>query len=360
MIEGIVTKRLEAFAEQEVIEHDAAQWATLPLLDSFVEQVNQPPVRNWWGNRKKSPFVRGVYLWGGVGRGKTWLLEQVFESVSGCTKRRWHFHRFMQHVHDEMAKLSGQRNPLHIFAKQLVSESRLIFLDEFHVTDIGDAMILAGLLNALFEHNGILLTTSNLAPEQLYADGIQRASFLPAIRLLQDNTHVTPLDGERDFRQQYLEQQRVYFTHSDENAEIHLKEAFDHLADGENLEDGELVVRGRGIPYRYQSGSVIWFDYEALCGPPRSQRDYVEVSRGFQSVIISDVPLLDATRDDSARRFLFLVDEFYDRRVKLILSAAVGVEQLYCGERLAFEFKRTASRLGEMQGGSYLGEPHRP
>jgi len=313
--------------------------------------------RAWFGGSSPEP-VRGLYVWGGVGRGKTWLMDMFFDHVEEPRKERLHFHRFMQHVHAQLAGIK-QSNPLELVAKRMAEDWRLLCLDEFHVVDIGDAVIFAGLLKAMFEQGIVLVTTSNVPPDGLYRDGIQRASFLPAIALLQDNLEVLSMGGDRDFRVEIMSQAKTYhWPHSDEVDTI-LFEEFRHLAPTGLQQDGDLIINGRTMPYRYLADNMVWFDFEALCGPPRSQHDYIELARCQHTVFLTDVPQMGASRDDRTRRFIFLIDEFYDRKVKLVVSAEVPVSRLYQGERLAFEFQRTISRLTEMQTPAYLGSAHR-
>lgn len=320
------------------------------------------PARTWLGRLRggRRPPVRGLYLWGDVGRGKTWLLDLFFHSLPFPDRRRWHFHRFMQAVHGELAGLKGTADPMERVAERLMDGARVLCLDEFVVTDIGDAMLLAQLLRALVGQGVTLVTTSNAEPDDLYKDGIQRAGFLPAIELLKRHTLVVRLRGDTDYRLRYLEQVPIYLTPLGAGADGRLAEEFRRLAPDTAEADGIVEVNGRPVRFRRRADDCAWFDFEALCGPPRSQNDYIELACCHHTVILSDVPVLDGSADDKARRFVHLVDEFYDRNVKLILSAAALPEKLYCGERLAFEFRRTASRLQEMQSREYLGRPHRP
>ncbi|HHI76129.1 MAG TPA: cell division protein ZapE [Gammaproteobacteria bacterium] len=335
----------------------------LPVVDALQrlgDRLAQPapgPLSRWLGPRRPPP--RGLYLWGGVGRGKTWLMDLFFQAVPEPRKRRIHFHRFMQQVHERLRDLR-QRDPLRRVAREMAREARLLCLDEFHVTDIGDAMILAGLLQALLEAGVVLVTTANVPPRELYRDGIQRAGFLPAIALLEERLEVVALGGGRDYRREVLRGAPVYHVPADAAAEAAMQAEFDRLAGGMPVSsDGELRVNGRAIAYRRRADGLAWFDFEALCGPPRSRQDYIALARTHHTLFLSDLPTMGAGRDDRTRRFIFLVDELYDRRVKLVVSAAAPPGRLYRGERLAFEFQRTASRLLEMQGEDYLGSPHR-
>jgi cell division protein ZapE len=348
---GLTTDPEQAAAAERLDAVRAALVAAGPL-----------PARGWLPRLRavRRPPVRGFYLWGDVGRGKTWLLDLFFHALPFADKHRWHFHRFMQAVHGELAQLKGTANPMERVAERLMGGARVLCLDELVVTDIGDAMLLAQLLRALVAQGVTLVTTSNAEPDDLYKDGIQRASFLPAICLLKRHTTVLRLRGDTDFRLRYLEQVPVYLTPLGPATDGRLAEEFGRLAPDTAEADGILEVYGRPVRFRRRADDCGWFDFEALCGPPRSQNDYIELARCHHTVILSDVPVLGGSADDKARRFVHLVDEFYDRNVKLILSAAGPPEKLYCGERLAFEFRRTASRLREMQSREYLARPHRP
>lgn len=309
---------------------------------------------------KKIEPIRGLYFWGGVGRGKTYLMDTFYDTLPFKRKMRAHFHRFMQRVHRELKVLAGEKNPLQIIARKLADEARVICFDEFFVSDIADAMILAGLFESLFGHGVTLVATSNIEPDGLYKDGLQRARFLPAIALLKRHTQVLNVDGGTDYRLRALEKAELYHYPLDAEADVSLRRSFEALAPEPGLADQVLEVEGREIRVRYLADDVAWFDFAALCDGPRSQNDYIELAREYHAVLISDVPQFDVNRDDQARRFINLVDEFYDRNVKLVLAAAVPLDQLYCGPRLKFEFERTKSRLLEMQSHEYLAREHRP
>jgi cell division protein ZapE len=344
---------------------DGEQAAVLDRLEALCEtlsSVGPLPPGGWlsaWRSRRR-PATRGIYLWGGVGRGKTWLMDLFFHALPFPDKRRWHFHRFMQGVHQELAAVRQAADPLPRIAGRLAGGARVICLDELVVSDIGDAVVMAQLLRALFASGVVLVTTSNAQPDDLYREGVQRASFLPAIDLLKAHTEVIRLRGETDYRLRYLEQAAVYLTPAGAEADRVLAEEFRRLAPDAAEENGVLEVLGRPVPFRQRADDCIWLDFDALCGPPRSQSDYIELARCHHTVIVSGVPVLDGSADDKARRFVLLLDELYDRNVKLLVSAAVPPEHLYCGERLAFDFQRTASRLHEMRSHEYLARPHRP
>jgi cell division protein ZapE len=311
---------------------------------------------------KPRKLVRGLYFWGGVGRGKTYLMDNFFESLPFEQKLRAHFHRFMRRVHTELKKLDGQKNPLKKVADVIASEARVICFDEFFVSDITDAMILGTLMEELFARGVTLVATSNIIPDGLYKDGLQRARFLPAIALLNQYTLVVNVDGGVDYRLRALEQAELYHSPLDSAADESLMCSFKSLLPANPVvqDNIELEVEGRMIRARHLGEGVAWFDFDALCDGPRSQNDYIELAREYHSVILSNLPALGRANDDQARRFVNLVDEFYDRQVKLVISAERPLAELYSTGKLNFEFQRTVSRLLEMQSHEYLARPHRP
>ncbi len=309
--------------------------------------------------RARAP-LRGLYLWGGVGRGKTFLVDEFFAELPVREKRREHFHRFMQDVHARLRRHRDFQNPLAQVAADIAAKARILCIDEFVVGDVADAMILGTLLAEVFRRGVTLVATSNLPPSELYRGGLQRARFLPAIALIEKHCRTMELDAGVDYRLRQLERARLYLGPADPDAEILMATEFERLADGRGDKDVRVQVEGRAVRARREAEDVVWFDFRELCEGPRSAADYIEIARCYQTVFLSGVPLMDGAADDAARRFVTLVDEFYDRGVKLVLSAAADApETLYGGERLAFEYRRTASRLHEMQGRKYLARPHR-
>lgn len=350
--------------QKEDFVEDEAQLKAVEHLQQLYDQLVKPPKKNSFVSRlfdraTREP-VRGLYMWGGVGRGKTFLMDIFYDSLPFEQKKRLHFHRFMRHIHSELKQLDGQKNPLKIVAERFANKYRVLCFDEFFVSDIGDAMILATVLQELFERGVTLVATSNVVPDNLYKDGLQRTRFLPAIDLLNKHTAVLNVDGGNDYRLRMLEQLELYHFPVDQEAEKLIDSNFHRLvADEEELVvNGEIEIENRYIPYRKKAEDVIWFDFGQICGGPRSPADYIEISREFQTVLIHGIPQFDG-RDDEARRFISLVDEFYDRSVKLIVSAAVALDKLYTGGRLSFEFERTQSRLLEMQSAEYLSRAHK-
>jgi cell division protein ZapE len=309
---------------------------------------------------KQEP-IKGLYFWGGVGRGKTYLMDTFYDSLPFERKMRTHFHRFMQRVHHELRLLDGTKNPLVEIGRKYAAEARIICFDEFFVSDITDAMILGGLMEQLFNNGVSLVATSNIVPDGLYKDGLQRARFLPAIDLIKRYTEVVNVDGGIDYRLRTLEQAELYHCPLDSSADESLNRSFEALApDLEEVEEGvRIEVNGREIECRRVCEDVVWFDFDALCNGPRSQNDYIELAKIFHAVIVSNVPQLGRSNDDAARRFINMVDEFYDSGVKLILSAAVPIPEIYSEGRLEFEIQRTQSRLLEMQSHEYLKKAHR-
>jgi cell division protein ZapE len=301
----------------------------------------------------RPPIPRGVYMYGGVGRGKSFLMDCFFNAVPLQRKTRLHFHEFMREVHRELAELHGTVNPLQELAKRMARRYRLICFDEFHVADVTDAMILHRLLEALFENRVSIITTSNFKPDDLYPNGLHRDRILPAIELLKAKLEVINVDNGTDYRQLTLEQVGLYHTPLSESAEAAMTDAFERLA--EARDEGPLLrIEHRELRSRRRAGGVVWFDFKELCGGPRSQNDYLELATQFHTLLLSGVPAMSPRMASEARRFTWLVDVLYDRRVKLILSAECEPELLYTEGPLAHEFPRTVSRLREMQSAEFL------
>jgi cell division protein ZapE len=372
---------------------DPVQAAAVARLDDLRQRLladretDSSVVRRWFGafSGKSAEPARGLYLWGGVGRGKTWMMDLFFQSLPFPERRRRHFHRFMLDVHEELKALQQREAPLEIVAQRIAQDARVLCFDELFVSDIADAMILGGLFAALFKRGVTLVATSNVPPRDLYKNGLQRRRFLPTIDLLEEYTDVVAVDGDTDYRLRRLTQAGTYLRSGDPETGQRLKELFRELADHETDSNGSapethllapngrprpssamtdpahsIEIEGRRIPVIRESGGVVWFDFMAVCSGPRSQNDYIEIAREYQSVVVSDIPVLDSLHEDEARRFIALVDELYDRNVNLIVSAAAPPTEIYRGERVAFQFERTASRLIEMQSQEYLAREHRP
>ena len=311
------------------------------------------------------PLPRGVYLWGPVGRGKTFLMDSFYRCLPLVRRRRVHFHHFMRDVHRELAELKGTVDPLEALAGRIAKRYRLICFDEIALSDVADALILGRLLGRTLEKGVVYCMTSNYHPDELYKGGLKREDFLPAIELIKSRLDVIEVDGGIDYRKRALQQVQVYHTPLAPETDRALMQAFRSIAEVEE-ERHELDVEGRVIPYRHRAGGVVWFDFRVICGWGRSQNDYIDLARRFHTVVVSEVPRMGLDRADEARRFTLLVDVFYDQRVKLILSAEAGPEQLLLrGTRssdaqlqaMIFQFTRTASRLAEMQTREYLEQP---
>ena len=301
----------------------------------------------------RPPIPRGVYMFGGVGRGKSFLMDCFFQSVPLTRKTRLHFHEFMREVHRELQELKGTVNPLDELGKRMARKFRLICFDEFHVSDVTDAMILHRLLDALFANRVSIVTTSNFHPDGLYPNGLHRDRVLPAIELIKRKLEIVNVDAGTDYRQRTLEQAELYVTPLSEAAESALAGVFNSLAEARD-EDPLLHIEHRELRSLRRAGGVVWFDFRTLCGGPRSQNDYLEIAQQFHTVILSGVPQMAPRLASEARRFTLLVDVLYDRRVKLVISAAVPAEALYTEGPLAHEFPRTVSRLQEMRSHEYL------
>ena len=352
--------------QQDLLKSDfvadpAQKMAVEHLQRLFDELVFANKRTGWLRKQFKSPKAcKGLYFWGGVGRGKTYLMDTFFESLPFKQKLRLHFHRFMRRVHQELRTLKDQENPLECVADRLASETRILCFDEFFVSDIADAMILGSLMEKLFARGVSLVATSNIVPDRLYENGLQRERFLPAIAVLKANVEVINVDGGTDYRLRILEQARLYHCPLDAKAEHSLTVSFNNLSTESGNENCMLEIEGRRIPARRIADDVAWFDFAALCDGPRSQNDYIELAKEYHAIILSNIPSLHKGIDDQVRRFVNLVDEFYDRNVKLVVSAEKPLTELYSGGRLDFEFQRTQSRLLEMQSYEYLARPHKP
>ena len=326
-----------------VLERCAQEWADYKeqRSNTFKKFINHPDI------------PQGVYMHGGVGRGKSFLMDCFYNAVPIQRKTRLHFHEFMREVHRELADLQGTVNPLDELGKRMAKRYRLVCFDEFHVADITDAMILHRLLDAMFKNGIGMVTTSNSRPDDLYPNGLHRPRILPAIELLKQHMQVISVDNGTDYRRRTLEQVQMYHTPLGDEADHAMKEAFERLAEARD-EDPVLRIEAREIKSRRRAGGVVWFDFKELCGGPRSMNDYLELATQFHTVLLSDVPQMFVRQASEARRFTWLVDVLYDRRVKLMMSAAVQPEALYTEGPLAHEFPRTASRLHEMQSVEFL------
>ncbi|ALZ77858.1 cell division protein ZapE [Rheinheimera sp. F8] len=347
-------------------QFDAAQQhAVLQLQRLYDDFVSHAPKKitifnKLLGKKPESNPLKGLYFWGGVGRGKTYLVDTFFECLPGNRKLRVHFHRFMHKVHDELKALAGEPNPLEKVADHFKRDVDIICFDEFFVSDITDAMILGTLMQALFARGITLVATSNIEPDGLYRNGLQRARFLPAIALIKQYTDVVNVDSGIDYRLRTLQQAEIYHAPLDEKAEQNLQQYFLALSVEPRQQDGQIEIASRKLQYRREADGIIWFEFSELCETMRSQYDYMELSKIYHTLLLSGVKQMGQGNDDVARRFIALVDEFYERKVKLIISAELPMEQLYTQGILSFEFRRCLSRLQEMQSQDYLALAHLP
>jgi cell division protein ZapE len=363
-----VSERLEAAVVDQCLEFDADQARAAARLDALAAALRASDggvlqaLRSrisWFPQGAERAAPRGLYLWGGVGRGKTLLMDAFHASLGAVRSEREHFYRFMRGIHADLALIKGRTDPLDLAAAHIAGRARVLCLDEFFVSDIADAMILAGLLQGLFRRGVVLVATSNAAPRDLYKDGLQRQRFVPAIELIEAHVEVLELDGGVDYRLRQLELAPTYLDSSAADTSGKLAQRFAALAGGAVAREVTLQVEGRPLRARAVGADIAWFDFRELCEGPRSQHDYIELARLYGTLFVTDVPQFTPADEDAARRFIMLIDELYDRGVKVVVSAAVPPTQLYRGDRLQFEFERAASRLVEMQTQQYLAGSHR-
>ncbi len=370
---GPVRARYEALVASGAIERDPAQIRLVARLDELVAAMaaRQRPGKSsplgWLFAKPEAPLPNGLYLWGSVGRGKTMLMDLFFDSLAGGSKRRVHFHAYMAEVHERIhdwrqklkrGEVAGD-DPIRPVAADLAAEARILCFDEFAVVDIADAMILGRLFTALFEHGVIVVATSNVPPDDLYKDGLNRTLFLPFIELLKERTDVLHLDARTDFRLEKLGDSPVYFAPADAAAAVAIDGIFARLTRGAAPKATKLLVQGRAVAVPEQAMGVARFPYAALCKQPLGAADYIAIARAYHTVIIEGLPALQPSQRDEARRLITLIDIFYERRVKLVVSAAAEPQDLFHAETgaEAFEFARTVSRLAEMRSRDYLALP---
>ncbi len=362
-------KQFCVIAEQKTIVQQ------LETLQLHLEQALQQ--RQTFAHKLRSFFnfarsdrtaeLRGYYIWGDVGRGKTWLMDMFYDtidehSLTGKRKIRLHYSHFMQFVHDQLSLLNKQQNPLQHIARAFARRYQILCLDEFHVSDITDAMLLSGLLNVLFKEGLILVATSNQPPDDLYKNGLQRERFLPAIELIKKYTHTLILNGETDHRLRILEKADIWHPinpDNDANSDAVLEKRFLELATAPAQRHHKIRINYRNIETRLCARDIIWFDFQVICGDHRGSTDYIQIAQQFHTVFISRIEIMNDGQNDKARRFINMIDEFYDRNVNLLCSAAAQPEDLYTGRQLRFEFKRTASRLQEMRSHDYMQRVHK-
>jgi len=310
--------------------------------------------KSWFGQKK----IKGLYIRGEVGRGKTQMMDIFFETLNIQEKKRVHFHRFMKILHDDLDKISAQKDPLKKVAKEISKKTKVLCFDEFYVEDIGDAMLLGRFINELFENKVTLITTSNTHPDNLYRDGLHRSRFLPAIKSIKENCEIYELNSAQDYRLRTLEQLEIFIIGKGDQGIKELESNFTELTNGEFQDGQKIKILGREINTIKLAQGSLWVSFKEICEGPRSAKDYIEICSEFHTLFVSNVPIMKGSNDDSARRFIALVDECYERNVNLILSMETELEQIYSGERLLEPFKRTISRLEEMRSKEYLSRPH--
>jgi cell division protein ZapE len=349
---------------------DAAQRRAVAHTQRLYQQlqngrVDDEPAARWLDRllkrahtRTVTPTIKGLYFWGGVGRGKTYIVDALYDCLPADGKLRMHFHGFMQRVHRELRELRQIESPLRRVADGIAGTARILCFDEFHVSDITDAMLLGGLLQELFARRVTLVATSNDHPDQLYHGGLQRERFLPAIRLIKAHTEIVQFDGDTDYRLRALEKAEIFHCPLDDSADASLSRSFEAIAPDAGEIGGAIEIEGRPVTTVRHADGVVWFDFKVICEGLRAAADYIEIACCYQTVLVSNVPRMDDFANDAARRFIHLVDELYDRNVKLIVSAAAAPTAIYSGKKLARMFERTASRLQEMQSHDYLARPH--
>ena len=351
---SIVSDRWQYAIENHQIQPDAPQAAACKYLDTIVNKLDS---RKWY--QLKTPQVKGLYLWGGVGRGKSFLTSLFLETLGEGAYERWHFHRFMTHLHQRLDAISGTRNPIPKIVQELRQRTRVLCLDELFVEDIGDAMLLATVFQSMFEQGITLITTSNCHPEKLYHNGLQREKFLPAIASLLKNCDVVCLEGRQDWRMQHFEQLNLYLTPLNQHTHQKLQDSFSELKNA-RIDKERLIVNGRSLEIVAAAGDILWISFKALCCTPTSARDYVELAKCFHTILIEGITSMSDAESPAVVRFIHLIDELYDRRVNVIISADAPIDKLYLGQQHRFAFDRTESRLIEMQSAQYIAQQHIP
>lgn len=350
----------EALASGQFMADEAQAQAVQELDRVWKELLNRYKASKKAFRRfRRQTSPKGVYMWGGVGRGKTWLMDQFYESVPFRRKTRMHFHHFMQHVHKELNKLSGQRNPLDIVADQIYKDAVVICFDEFFVSNVTDAMILSDLFQKLFVRGVTLIATSNIAPDGLYKNGIHRDRFIPTIEMVKKNCVVLNVDAGVDYRLRVLKQAQLFKSPLGNEAQNWIAERYNALTQTQTNSHEPIVINNRVVETLGHTEDVLWCEFSELCLKPRSPADFIEIANIYNTVLVSNVPHLTDFLSEGTRRFIYLVDEFYDRGVKLLLTSQDSIIDIYQGEKLAFEIERTRSRLLEMQSDEYLHSEHR-
>ena len=360
----MITQAYEKIIKSQHMTRDKSQEHIVDLLSNIQNELilhrnKKSFLKNPINLIKNQKNILGIYIWGDVGQGKTFLMDLFYQSLELKNKKRFHFHHLMQYVHKQLNSLSKKKDPIKIVAKNLTKETTVFCLDEFYVDDITDSMILSKLLEELFFRNITLITTSNYHPQKLYENGLQRQNFLPAIELLTNNTNIIKLDTNIDYRFQLFKNTGTYFKNECKHTQKNLLKYFLSVAEESPKNNISIKILGREIKAIKCASRIIWFKFNDICCDPRSHNDYIEIAKLYCTVIISEIPTLDYSKENEARRFIALIDEFYDRKVKLIISADTCIKEIYSGTKLKFEFKRTLSRIMEMQTETYLKEPYK-
>lgn len=360
-LKGVEKGELRLDPDQQIVIEELQT-----IYAAILHQAAKPPEKksfsSFFTKRSKQiedHGIKGLYLHGGVGRGKTHLVDFFFDNLPIKKKMRLHFHRFMQIVHEELAKLDSVEDPLRKVANIFTNKAQILCFDEFHVIDITDAMLLARLLEYLFADGLILVTTSNFHPDELYKDGLQRDRFIPAIKLLKQHTKLLEMGGDYDYRSEAFKEIGIYYFINDDKSEDRLYQHFKQLS-GVTLyeEKNEIIINNRMIPVKKLSADTVWFEFNDLCNTARSTEDFTQIASFFKTILISNIPYMNSNMDDAGRRFINMIDTFYDIHVNIVVSAADSPEKLYSGKRLAFEFDRAISRINEMQTTKYIDSAH--
>lgn len=359
---SLLERYQQVLAEKD-FQSDAGQQKVIKAFDQLQREIYQQHQARSLCARlkhqlKRPATINGIYLWGGVGRGKTWLMDLFYETLNIDNKYRLHFHRYIKEIHEQLDEYKGQKNPLRLIAKKFSRQYKLLCLDEFHVSDITDAMILNGLLQALFEQGVILIMTSNIEPDELYRDGLQRQRFIPAIELIKQFNHVINIEDGDDHRLNTIQKSELYYTPLNSQNQNKLETYFTQLSPCTPKTNTQLLINHRSLPAYKLADDIVWFIFDQLFDSPRAVADYIELAKLFHTVFISDIPFLNGHNEDKTKRFIQLLDEFYDRNVNIIISAADLPDNLYQGTSLSFEFERTVSRLKEMKSVKYLQKQH--
>ncbi len=346
---------------QQHIEHDAIQTSVISILDRIFkdlikrQQIRQSALGKIRRSIKPRPPVTGLYLWGSVGIGKTFLMDIFYENLP-VKKTRLHFHNFMRQLHQQLRQQQGVKDPLKKIAKKIADDYLVICFDEFFVNNVTDAILLRNLFEYLFNAGICLVATSNTAPDNLYLDGLQRQQFLPAIALIQQHTEVIHMQSNKDYRLQYICEKGVYYTPNNQQAEHNLEICFKHFSKSTSQPDTNIIINNRTINIVKKSTDVIWFEFQAICQPPRSQDDYLDICKSFHTIIVSNVPVIDERDNSSITLFINLIDVLYDQRKRVIISAQTEIDAIYQKGRKSFDFNRTRSRLIEMNSANYFSK----